>query len=230
MRVAALLPGTGSRAAFVQRAFAGPLAAAGITLIAIEPDPTNPIESALEQLDAIAATHSEMLVGGVSLGAALGAAWAARNPGHAAGVLAALPAWLGSSDGAPAALSATLTANNLDQDGLEATIAGMRASSPPWLADELEASWRQLWPGLPGSLRAAAAFADLDAQLLSSVDCPVGIAAATDDPIHPYSAAIEWSKHLQNCRIETFPLARIGEDPAVLGTATLTALAALESR
>ncbi|WP_149359874.1 alpha/beta hydrolase [Lolliginicoccus suaedae] len=228
MRIAALLPGTGSRAAFVERAFAEPLAAAGITLIAIEPDPTNLIESALAELDAIAATSSPMLVGGISLGAALGTTWAARNPGRAAGILAALPAWLGRSEGAPASLSATLTANTLDQDGLQATIASMRASSPDWLADELEASWTQLWPGLPGSLRAAAAFADLDAHLLASVECPVGIAAAIDDPIHPHSAAIEWSQHLRRCRIETFPLARIGEDPAVLGTATLAALAAVD--
>ncbi|MBD8505361.1 alpha/beta hydrolase [Hoyosella sp. G463] len=230
MRIAALLPGTGSRAAFVQRAFAGPLAAAGITLVAIEPDPTNLIESALTELDTLAATASELLVGGISLGAALATTWAARNPGRATGILAALPAWIGSSAGAPAALSATITANALDKDGLEATIAGMRATSPAWLADELEASWRQLWPGLPGSLRAAAAFADLDAQVLSRVDCPVGIAAATDDPIHPRAAAEEWSKHLRRCHIETLPLAWIGEDPAALGTASLAALAALGGR
>ena len=50
-----------------------------------------------------AARSAPIAVGGVSIGAAVAAAWALAHPGHAVAVLAALPAWTGEPDTAPAA-------------------------------------------------------------------------------------------------------------------------------
>src|SRR5574340_162371 len=50
-RVAVVLPGTGSGADFVGRAFRGPLAQVGIDTVAVEPDPRRMIDSYLDVLD-----------------------------------------------------------------------------------------------------------------------------------------------------------------------------------
>lgn len=95
--VAVVLPGTGSDAHFVERAFAGPLAAAGVRTVAVDPDPARVVGSYLDALDR-AAAEGPVLAGGVSLGAAVALRWAAENSGRTVGVLAALPAWTGSPE------------------------------------------------------------------------------------------------------------------------------------
>ena len=97
-------------------------------------------------------------MGGVSIGAAVAVAWALQHPDHAVAVLAALPAWTGAPDGATAAIAAQHSARQLRDEGLEATTAQMRASSPPWLADELARSWRGQWPHLPDAMDEAAGY------------------------------------------------------------------------
>ncbi|GGC59781.1 hypothetical protein GCM10011410_10260 [Hoyosella rhizosphaerae] len=230
MRVAALLPGTGSRADFVRRAFEPALKPAEVSLCAIEPDPRDLIGSSLHALDQAAERHGPLIVGGISLGAAVGALWASRNPHLTTGVVAALPAWTGNSHGAPAALSATITAEELSRVGLDGTITAMKASTPGWLADELEQSWRQLWPHLPGALLAAASFDKLTAEVLRTIGTPVGIAAAIDDPIHPIAVAHSWAHRLPNSLVETLTLAQIGDNPAVLGDTAIRALSRLDPR
>ncbi len=70
-------------------------------------------------------------------------------------MLAALPAWTGAPEAAPAALAAGYSADVLRRDGLVSATSQMRASSPPWLADELTRSWAGQWPSLPDAMEAA---------------------------------------------------------------------------
>src|SRR5215207_1310825 len=68
--IAVLLPGAGSSAGFVRRAFAGPLAAGGYELLAHEPLPgAQVVRAAAEALNAAARAYGPRLrlVGGVSL-------------------------------------------------------------------------------------------------------------------------------------------------------------------
>src|SRR6202008_3569702 len=152
-----LLPGPGSDDDYVYRAFSGPLREVGALLVAPPPQPDRLIDGYLSALDD-AAREGPIAVGGVSIGAAVAAAWALAHPAHAIAVLAALPAWAGAPGSAPAALAARHSASQLRADGLAATTQQMRASSPPWLADELARSWRAQWPQLPDAMEEAAAY------------------------------------------------------------------------
>ncbi|REU63400.1 alpha/beta hydrolase, partial [Mycobacterium tuberculosis] len=152
-----LLPGTGSDNDYVRRAFSAPLRRAGAVLVTPVPHPGRLIDGYRAALDD-AARDGPVVVGGVSLGAAVAAAWALEHPDRAVAVLAALPAWTGEPELAPAAQAARYTAARLRCDGLAATTTRMRASSPVWLAEELTRSWRVQWPELPDAMEEAAAY------------------------------------------------------------------------
>ncbi|MDH6291179.1 alpha/beta fold hydrolase [Rhodococcus opacus] len=222
--VAVVLPGTGSDADFVARAFTEPLTCRGVRTAAVEPDPRRVVGSYVDALDAAAAQHGRILVGGVSIGAAVALQWAGSHPDHVAGVLAALPAWTGTAADAPAAASARYTAARLRADGLEQVTAEMIASSPPWLGRELAKSWRSQWPHLPAALDEASEYHAPGAGDLERITVPVGIAAATDDAVHPLEVAREWSERLPHAGLVTVTLDEIGADPAILGYASLDAL------
>lgn len=221
-----LLPGTGSDDDYVRRAFSGPLRAAGATLIAPQPRPDRLIDGYLSALDD-AARDGPIAVGGVSIGAAVAAAWALAHPDRAVAVLAALPAWAGAPGAAPAALAARHSAAQLRADGLAATTAQMRASSPPWLADELARSWRGQWPQLPDAMEEAAAYVAPRGAELARLAAPLAVAAAVDDPIHPLQAAVDWVTAAPRAALRTVTLDEIGTDTAALGAACLAALAEL---
>src|SRR5246500_4537740 len=136
-----LLPGTGSDDDYVYRAFSGPLREVGALLVPPPPQPDRLIDGYVSALDD-AARDGPIGVGGVSIGAAVAAAWAPAHPDRTVAVLPALPAWAGAPGTAPAALAARHSASQLRTDGLAATTTQMRASSPPWLAEELARSWR----------------------------------------------------------------------------------------
>ncbi|MGO4200153.1 alpha/beta hydrolase [Rhodococcus sp. TAF43] len=222
--VAVVLPGTGSDADFAARAFRPALMQVGVTTTAVEPDPRAVVDSYRDAMDRAAREHGRILVGGVSIGAAVALAWASENPESVGGVMAALPAWTGSPHDAPAAASATFTASQLRAHGLAAVTAEMTASSPPWLADELARSWRRQWPDLPSALEEAAAYHAPDPATLAGIRLPVGIAAAVDDAVHPLTVAKEWAATLPNADLTELALQDIGEDPGVLGQACVAAL------
>ena len=140
-----LLAGTGSDDDYVYRAFSSALHDCGALVVTPAPEPQHLVAGYRRALDE-AARADPIAVGGVSIGAAVAAAWALAHPSHAVAVLAALPAWTGAPDGAPAALAAKYSAHVLRRDGLASAIAQMRASSPAWLADELTRSWVGQWP------------------------------------------------------------------------------------
>lgn len=221
-----LLPGTGSDDDYVQRAFSGPLAHVGAVLVTPPPRPDRLIEGYLAALDA-ASREGPIAVGGVSIGAAVAAAWALAHPGRAVAVLAALPAWAGAPGEAPAALAARYSASRLRADGLTATTTQMRASSPPWLADELTRSWGAQWPHLPDAMEEAAAYVAPSCDELAGLAAPLAVAAAVDDPIHPLQAGLDWVAAAPRAALRTVTLDQIGADPAALGAACLAALAEL---
>lgn len=218
-----LLPGTGSDDDYVYRAFSGALHDAGSAVVAVPPRPGGLIAGYLAELDN-AAAEEPIAVGGVSIGAAVAVAWALANPRRAVAVLAALPAWTGSPECAPAALSARQSALALRRDGLVAATAHMRASSPPWLADELTRSWVGQWPALPDAMEEAADFVAPTCLELERLAVPMGIAAAVDDPIHPVEVAVEWMTAAPRAALRTMTLDEIGADAAVLGAACVAAL------
>ncbi|WP_280217980.1 alpha/beta fold hydrolase [Nocardia neocaledoniensis] len=220
------LPGTGSDADFAARAFGPAAAAAGLAFQAVEPDPRAVIASCTAALDA-AAARGPVLAAGISLGAAIALDWAAERRTAVVGVITALPAWTGAETAdCPAALSASVTAGQLRADGLEAVIARMRASSPPWLADALTQSWRGQWPHLPDALEEAAAYAWPTPELLARVETPVAVVGASDDPVHPVAVAEQWVATLPQARLHKVTLTELGADPAVLGRAGFAELAA----
>jgi pimeloyl-ACP methyl ester carboxylesterase len=221
---AVVLPGTGSDDNYVARAFGGPLRDAGVRLLAPCPQPTRLIDGYLDAVND-AARSGPIAVGGVSIGAAVAVAWALQHPDRAVAVLAALPAWTGEPDGATAAVAAQHSARQLRDDGLEATTAQMRASSPSWLAEELARSWRGQWPQLPDAMEAAAGYVAPTHADFQRLATPLGVAAAQDDPIHPIEVAREWVAAAPRAALRTVTLDQIGANPAALGAACLAALA-----
>ncbi|OBI64511.1 hypothetical protein [Mycobacterium sp. E796] len=221
-----LLPGTGSDDDYVHRAFSGPLRDVGATLVAPSPRPDRLVDGYLSALDD-AARDGPIGVGGVSIGAAVAAAWALAHPERTVAVLAALPAWAGAPHEAPAALAARHSAAQLRADGLAATTTQMRASSPPWLADELTRSWRAQWPQLPDAMDEAAAYVAPSCADLARLAAPLAVAAAVDDPIHPLQVAVDWVAAAPRAALRTVTLDQMGTDTAALGAACLAALAEL---
>ena len=148
------------------------------------PQPDRLIDGYRDALDN-AASAGPIAVGGVSIGAAVAAAWALAHPGHAVAVLAALPAWTGAPDTAPAALAARHSAQSCAATAWCRPPRRCAASSPPWLADELTRSWVGQWPALPDAMDEAARYVAPTCGQLESLTVPMGVASATDDPIHP---------------------------------------------
>ncbi|MFW0784822.1 alpha/beta fold hydrolase [Gordonia sp. CPCC 206044] len=208
------IPGTGSDADYVRRAFGPAAREMGLTLVAIEPT-TDLVEGHRRQLDALAETAGPLIVGGVSIGAAIALEWALHNP--CAGVWAALPAWSGDPAHAPAAWSASATARALTTDGLDATIATMAASSPRWLAAELDRSWRALHPGLVDQLDRAAAFHSPTVDEIATLRAPLAVTAAIDDPVHPHEVGMEWARVAPRSALTEVTLDEWGTDPSTLG-------------
>ncbi len=218
-----LLAGTGSDDDYVYRAFSAALHGVGAVVVTPPPRPDRLVDGYREALDD-AACEGPIAVGGVSIGAAVAAAWALDNPGLALAVLAALPPWTGSPEAAPAAATARFSAHVLRRDGLAAATAQMRASSPAWLADELTRSWVGQWPDLPEAMDEAARYVAPTCPQLERLAAPMGVAAATDDPVHPVEVGFEWVSAAPRAALRTVTLDEMGADPAVLGAACLAAL------
>jgi pimeloyl-ACP methyl ester carboxylesterase len=219
-----LLPGTGSDDNYVARAFSSPLKQVGAVLVTPPPQPESLIDGYLRALDD-AARAGPIAVGGISIGAAVAAAWALAHPGQAVAVMAALPPWTGAPGPALAALAARHAASLLRRDGLAATTTQMRASSPPWLAEELTRSWRVQWPLLPDAMEEAAAYVAPGRADLARLSAPLGVAAAVDDPIHPLQVGVDWVSAAPHAALRTVTLDEFGADAAALGAACLAALA-----
>jgi hypothetical protein len=227
-QVAVILPGAGSSADFVARAFGPALRAAGYVLVVPPPVPgAGVVAAAFRALDEAAGRYGRALrlVGGISLGAHLAARWTAARPAGGGsgpgGLLLALPAWTGAPGAVGAATAASAdTVARLGTDGALAAAGG----AVPWVAAELAAAWPAYGTGLADSLRAAASCPGPTAAELAGVDLPAGVAAFTDDPLHPYGVAREWAAALPRAGLRALTLAEAGADRAILGHAALAAL------
>jgi pimeloyl-ACP methyl ester carboxylesterase len=233
--VAVLLPGSGSTADFVTRAFGPPLADVGYALVTADPvagpdvagpDVAGPdvVAATLAALAEAAHRFPVRLAGGVSLGAQLAVRWAAGSPAAARlnGLLLALPAWSG-PPGEVAAASANAAAE-VEAHGVAAALRQARGGGVGWVLDELTAAWPRYGAALPAVLRAAAASAGPTAAELARIVVPVGLAAFVDDPLHPLAVAEEWAAGLRHAAVERLHLADPGPDRTVLGAAALRAL------
>lgn len=226
---AVVLPGTGSDDVLVRSAFAEALDEIGVRLVAPSPHtPSGLVDGYLAALDtASAAAHPRpILVGGISFGAHLSAAWALRNQAHCAGLLLALPAWNGKADDAPAALAAHASAGLVREVGLDRALRLATADVAPWLAVELVRSWSGHGSTLADNLDAAADYPAPELTVLSTLDVPAGIAACTDDAVHPADVAYDWADALPRAAVAETTLAAIGADRGALGRTTVQALLA----
>jgi pimeloyl-ACP methyl ester carboxylesterase len=100
----------------------------------------------------------------------------------------------------------------------------MRGSSPRWLADELTRSWAGQWPALPDAMDEAAAYVAPTTAELRTLTAPLGVVAASDDPVHPAEVAVEWVSAAPRAALRTVTLDEMGADPSVLGVAGLAAV------
>jgi pimeloyl-ACP methyl ester carboxylesterase len=220
VRTAVLLPGTASDEIFVRSVFEGPLRAVGIRLVT--PAPRSGPALVKAHFEALAEASSEpVLAGGISLGAHLAAEWALANPDRCAGLLLALPAWNGAPDDAPAAVSARLSADAVRTQGLDATLAAVDAEA--WLAEELDRSWRRAGAGLAGSLDIAATRPAPELADLARIQVPTGVAACSDDLVHPRAVAERWAEAIPGAELGTTTLRALGDDRESLGRATVLA-------
>jgi pimeloyl-ACP methyl ester carboxylesterase len=217
------MPGSGSSADFVTRAFAGPLAAAGYRLHPLSPaSGPDAAAAALDAMDAAVARFHPALLGGVSLGAHVAARWAAgRTAASVAGLLLALPAWTG-QPGAVAAAS-SYAADRVDTLGTAGALAEAAASAEPWVAAELAAAWPAYGSRLAATLRATAASAGPSTGDLRRIPVPTGIVAFAGDPLHPLPVAREWAALIPRAHLSTLALAAPARDRAVLGATALAA-------
>jgi pimeloyl-ACP methyl ester carboxylesterase len=220
-----VLPGSGSAAGFVTRAFGPALAAAGYALVAPEPEPgPGVVEAAFAALDDAVGRHDVRLVGGVSLGAHVAARWAAARPAtlpRLRGLLLALPAWTG-PPGAVAAASAAAAAR-VRALGVARAVDLARRDGVPWVADELALAWPGYGGALADTLEAAARSAGPLPAELARITLPVGLAAFVDDPLHPVAVAEHWASVLPRAVLHRLALADCAADRAALGGAAVSA-------
>jgi pimeloyl-ACP methyl ester carboxylesterase len=221
--VAVLLPGTGSDDEFVRSVFEVPFAA--VCVRAVTPKPVPGPDVAQACLDALddAAAHGPVIAGGVSFGAHLAAEWALTRPDRCAGLVLALPGWHGEPGDAPGAVSARVAADLVRARGVDGALAVATEGAPPWLAAELVRSWRGYGDGLADSLATAAARPAPTLDALSGLDMPAGIAACTDDAVHPREIADAWLKALPRATMCATRLDIVGVDPEALGRAAVLA-------
>jgi pimeloyl-ACP methyl ester carboxylesterase len=214
---AVLLPGSGSDADFVARAFA-PLTAhcrAVVACDAVPPTVTGGYRNALDG----AAAHGPVLACGVSLGTAVAAGWAVDRDPEATVLVLALPPWTGAPSDAVAALAARATAEQVERHGPAAAIAAMQASSPPWLARELTRSWAAHGDFLAPALREAAGFDAPSTADLARIAADTVVIGARGDLVHPLEMARLWTQAIPGAVGVTVDLADLGPAPSTLGAA-----------
>jgi pimeloyl-ACP methyl ester carboxylesterase len=228
--------GVGSTADFVARAFGPALIAAGYRLVAPDlrghgastplPDPADhSLVAHVDDLTALVDRVAAALVGGVSLGAHVAALVAGTRT--VAGLLLALPGWVGQPD-ATAGANAHWAAE-LEHAGVTATVQRISREPgvPGWVADEIGTAWPRHDPAsLVAALRAVAVSPGPAATDLGAVTAPVGIVAASDDPAHPLAVAQAYADGLRCAALRACRLADLGADRSRLGALALAALAA----
>lgn len=220
--VAVIAHGSGSSAAFVQRAAGPALAAAGFRLVAMQ-DRSGDVEQLSHRLAALADRYRAALVGGISLGAHAAVRVAIARPGLD-GLVLLLPAWTG-----PAGTVARLSAAAADQVEADLRAGGMaaavrRVGRSGWAGAELAASWQAYGAeGLVASLRATATSRGPTVGELRAVPCPAGVVAVRSDPFHPVEVAAAWARAIPVAALTVLAPSAPAADRGVLGVAAVAA-------
>jgi pimeloyl-ACP methyl ester carboxylesterase len=219
--IALLGPGAGSTPELVGRLFAGPLERLGYRVASWRwPAGWREPDELVAVLADQVARERPALVGGVSLGAHVAAAWAAAT-GWDGRLLLVMPAWTGKPDAAAAASAAT--ADELEARGVAATLARIRATAQPWVAAELARAWSTYAADeLVDALRSAARAPAPEADALRRITAPAAVVGLAGDPLHPYAVAERWAQLIPRARLVGTPLPASAE-PA-LGAAAANAL------
>jgi pimeloyl-ACP methyl ester carboxylesterase len=221
---AVLLPGAGSNADFLGRAFGGPLAAVGLECVAVDL-PCGELDRSGELLaDTVRRTRARV-VGGISRGAHLAATWAARRGDVALdGLLLALPAWTGDGRDTPGRLASSLAAQALRERGRSAVLAESRGAGVPWLAEELARAWLACpEEELLADLTAAVTTPAPELPALRGIAVPSGVVGFARDAFHPLPVAREWAGALPRAALEVLDVTAPEHDRTVLGAAAVAA-------
>ena len=80
------------------------------------------------------------------------------------------------------------------------------------------------WPALPDAMDEAAGYVAPTCGELETLAVPMGVAAATDDPVHPVEVALEWVTRGAARGAAHRHARRHGRRSGVLGAACLAAL------
>jgi pimeloyl-ACP methyl ester carboxylesterase len=234
---AVIAHGVGSSGRFIVDAFAAPLLAADLRLVTYDlrghgaSDPARQVGDHVlarhvEDLRAVTEDVGARLVGGVSLGAHAAVALAAEQGSERQleGVLACLPAWLGSAQagvGPHAAVAAEVR-----RVGVPAALARAAADPavPRWLAELLERDWNDA-----DERSLAAALLALDGgeapapRELAAVATPIGVVGWPEDPGHPLGVAEAWAELAPNAVLGRTTMGLVGADAAELGRTAVAA-------
>lgn len=235
--VMVLQHGVGSSVRFLEEAVVGPVVAAGWR-VALAPlrghagsDPVRDVAGhALPVLAAdtaaLVAATGAVVCGGISVAghaAAIAVAGGATPPGVR--VLAALPAWIGttrSGVGPHAAVAAEVTAVGVR--GMWGRIAG-DATLRPWLrrvlVRDLAAHDEE---SLVAALRAIDGGAGPDEHQLRALPAGTGVVGWDGDPGHPLEVAHRWVMTAPAARLATTSIDRLDDDLASLGQAVVDAI------
>ena len=180
-----LLPGTGSDDDYVYRAFSAALHDVGAVVVTPEPATRTPHRRLPRRVGQRGAHVADRGRRGVHRRGGGHGVGDCSSRARAVAVLAALPAWTGAPDTAPAAIAARHSASVLRRDGLASATAQMRAGSPPWLADELTRSWVGQWPALPDAMDAAADLRRAHVQRVGEAGGSHGVGGGDGRPCAP---------------------------------------------
>jgi pimeloyl-ACP methyl ester carboxylesterase len=73
-------------------------------------------------------------------------------------------------------------------------------------------------------MEAASRYAAPTCGELERLTVPMGVASATDDPVHPLEVGLEWVAAAPRAALRTVTLEEMGVDPSALGKACVAAL------
>lgn len=230
--------GAGSSAAFIERAFAGPVHDAGWRLVTFDlrgHGASDPARSRADHhLDVhaadLAAVAAEVpggvaVVGGVSLGGHAAVRAATRHALRSSAVLACLPAWTGTAargHGPHAVVAAELA-----QVGVAGVLARLRADAtlPGWLRATLVTDYaRHDPPSLCAALTALDGGEAPSEEELGALSVPLVVVAWDHDPGHPLAVARTWTRAASRSHLTRIGLGDLEVGVDRLGAAGLAAL------
>jgi pimeloyl-ACP methyl ester carboxylesterase len=215
-RKAVLAHGAASSAAFIRRAFAGPLAGIGYEVVTW--DRRTPAADAVDELAALVERSDATVVGGVSVGAILAARYALRPGVRLSGLLLALP------PGDPAGPLLAEPAQRPVVDDITSLVEAASRGAAPWVAAEIRAAWPTYGHDeLLGELRTAAHAVPPALAELARIDAPTGVVGLAGDPVHPLAVAEAWAQAIPAAAVETLALDEPAADVSVIGAAAVRA-------